>query len=121
MGRVVGAEDERAVVVFPQPLSPTSPSGSPSSKRKLTLSTARTRPTVRLQEALPDREELLQPATFAEKPRAGARVTRRGSSSPHGVAQRCSPARADPSARHEFGSACGKGSPWPDGGVRHRP
>ena len=38
---------QRAVVVLPQPLSPTRPSVSPSASEKLTSSTARTWPTTR--------------------------------------------------------------------------
>src|SRR5262247_1206935 len=43
---------QRAVVVLPQPLSPTSPKVSPSCNVKLTPSTARTYPTVRRQKPL---------------------------------------------------------------------
>ena len=64
---------QRAVVVLPQPLSPTRPSVSPSSMWKSTPSTARTWPTVRFRKPFRIGKSFCSPDDPQEAARGGDR------------------------------------------------
>src|SRR5712691_611448 len=114
---------QRAVVVFPQPLSPTRPSVSPSSMWKSTPSTARTCPTVRFQKPLRMGKCFCSPATRSKT--WGEREVNSSliEEAAHGVLiSHASQARGLPVARprHEFRTARMEGaSRRPVIGMRH--
>ncbi len=81
---------QRAVVVLPQPLSPTRPSASPSCTVKLTSSTARTWPVTRRNMPLAIGKNLRSPRTSSSGAVMPVRPHRcAGSSSPRAAARTC--------------------------------